>query len=42
MYDRLLRPAMVAVSKKHQKSSAVESAKESESDNADIEKNTKN
>ena len=42
MYDRLLRPAMVAVSKKHQKSSAVESEKESESDNADIEKNTKN
>ena len=42
MHDRLLRPAMVAVSKKPQKATEVESEKELKSDNGDIEKETKN
>jgi len=42
MHDRLLRPAMVGVSKKLQKTTEVESAKELKSDNGDTEKETKN
>ena len=42
MHDRLLRPAMVGVSKKSQKSTEVESEKELKSDNKDSEKETKN
>ena len=42
MHDRLLRPAMVGVSKKPQKSTEAESAKELKSDNEDSEKETKN
>ena len=42
MHDRLLRPAMVGVSKKSQKVSEVESDKESQSDNDDSEKEAKN
>ena len=42
MHDRLLRPAMVGVSKKSQKTTEVESEKELKSDNKDSEKETKN
>ena len=42
MHDRLLRPAMVGVSKKSQKATEVESEKELKSDNKDSEKETKN
>ena len=42
MHDRLLRPAMVAVSKKPQKVTDVESEKELKSDNEDSEKEMKN
>ena len=42
MHDRLLRPAMVAVSKKPQKATEVESDKEVESDSEDSEKDLKN
>lgn len=42
MHDRLLRPAMVGVSKKPQKAKEVEPEKESKSDNEDGEKETKN
>ena len=42
MHDRLLRPAMVGVSKKSQKAAEVESEKEFKSDNKDSEKETKN
>ena len=42
MHDRLLRPAMVAVSKKPQKATEVESEKELKPDNEDSEKETKN
>ena len=42
MHDRLLRPAMVGVSKKPQKAAEVESDKESQSDNDDNEKEAKN
>jgi len=42
MHDRLLRPAMVGVSKKIQKNPEVEPDKELKSDNADSEKETKN
>ena len=42
MHDRLLRPAMVGVSKKLKKATEVESAKELKSDNEDSEKETKN
>ena len=42
MHDRLLRPAMVGVSKKSKKATEVESAKELKSDNEDSEKETKN
>ena len=42
MHDRLLRPAMVGVSKKPQKATEVESDKELKSDNEENEKNTKN
>jgi molecular chaperone GrpE len=42
MHDRLLRPAMVGVSKKPQKTTEVESEKELKSDNEDSEKETKN
>ena len=42
MYDRLLRPAMVAVSKKPQKATEAEPDKELKSDNEDSEKDTKN
>ena len=42
MHDRLLRPAMVGVSKKPQKAKEVESAKELKPDNGDNEKETKN
>ena len=42
MHDRLLRPAMVGVSKKPQKAAEVESDKESQSDNDDSEKEAKN
>ena len=42
MHDRLLRPAMVGVSKKTQKATEVESEKELKSDNEDSEKETKN
>jgi molecular chaperone GrpE len=42
MHDRLLRPAMVGVSKKPQKADKVESDKELKSDNDDIEKEAKN
>ena len=42
MHDRLLRPAMVGVSKKPQKATEVESEKESKSDNEDSEKETQN
>jgi molecular chaperone GrpE len=42
MHDRLLRPAMVGVSKKPQKATEVESDKEVESDSEDLEKDTKN
>ena len=42
MHDRLLRPAMVGVSKKPQKATEVESDKEVESDSEDSEKNLKN
>jgi len=42
MHDRLLRPAMVGVSKKPQKPTEVESDKEVESDSEDSEKDLKN
>ena len=42
MYDRLLRPAMVGVSKKSQKTIEVESEKNSKPDDKDSEKETKN
>ena len=42
MHDRLLRPAMVGVSKKPQKATEVESDKEVESDSENIEKDLKN
>ena len=42
MHDRLLRPAMVGVSKKPQKATEVESDKELKSDNEENEKETKN
>ena len=42
MHDRLLRPAMVGVSKKPQKATVVESDKEVESDSEDSEKDLKN
>ena len=42
MHDRLLRPAMVGVSKKPQKAANVESDKELKSDNDDSEKEAKN
>src|SRR6056300_438894 len=42
MHDRLLRPAMVGVSKKPQKATEVESNKEVESDSEDSEKDLKN
>ena len=42
MHDRLLRPAMVGVSKKPQKAAEVESDKELKSDNEENEKDTKN
>jgi len=42
MHDRLLRPAMVGVSKKPQKAKEVESEKELKSDNEDSEKETEN
>ena len=42
MHDRLLRPAMVGVSKKPQKAAKVESDKELKSDNEDSEKEVKN
>ena len=42
MHDRLLRPAMVGVSKKPQKASEVEPDKELKSDNEEIEKDIKN
>ena len=42
MHDRLLRPAMVGVSKKPQKAAEVEPDKESQSDNDDSEKEAKN
>ena len=42
MHDRLLRPAMVGVSKKSQKATEVESNKEVESDSEDSEKDLKN
>ena len=42
MHDRLLRPAMVGVSKKPQKTAEVESDKELKSNNEDGEKETKN
>ena len=42
MHDRLLRPAMVGVSKKPQKATAVESDKEVESESEDSEKDLKN
>ena len=42
MHDRLLRPAMVGVSKKPQKATEVESEKELKSDNEDSEKETEN
>ena len=42
MHDRLLRPAMVGVSKKPQKATEVESDKQVESDSEDSEKDLKN
>ena len=42
MHDRLLRPAMVGVSKKPQKADKAESDKELKSDNDDSEKEAKN
>ena len=42
MHDRLLRPAMVGVSKKPQKATEVEPEKELKSDDKDSEKETKN
>ena len=42
MHDRLLRPAMVGVSKKPQKVTEMELEKELKSDNEDSEKETKN
>ena len=42
MHDRLLRPAMVGVSKKPQKATEVESDKELKSDNEENKKDTKN
>jgi len=42
MHDRLLRPAMVGVSKKPQKAAEVEPNKELKSDNQDSEKEPKN
>ena len=42
MHDRLLRPAMVGVSKKPQKAAEVEPEKELKSDNEESEKETKN
>ena len=42
MHDRLLRPAMVAVSKKTQKTDEEESGKELKSDNEDNEKDSEN
>ena len=42
MHDRLLRPAMVGVSKKPQKAAEVEPNKELKSDNEDSEKEPKN
>ena len=42
MHDRLLRPAMVGVSKKTQKTGEEESGKELKSDNEDSEKDTEN
>ena len=41
MHDRLLRPAMVGVSKKPQKANEVESDKELKSDNDDSKKEVK-
>ena len=42
MHDRLLRPAMVGVSKKPQKANEVETDKELKSDNEDSKKESKN
>jgi len=42
MHDRLLRPAMVGVSKKPEKTNEAEAVKELKSDNEDSEKDTKN
>ena len=42
MHDRLLRPAMVGVSKKTQKTAEEESGKELKSDNGDSKKNSEN
>ena len=42
MHDRLLRPAMVGVSKRLQKANEVEPEEELKSDNEDNEKETKN
>ena len=42
LHDRLLRPAMVGVSKKPQKTAEEESGKELKSDNEDSEKDTEN
>jgi len=42
MHDRLLRPAMVGVSKKTQKVNEAEAGKGLNSDNEDVEKETKN
>ena len=42
MHDRLLRPAMVGVSKKPQKIAKVEPEKNLKPDNKDSEKETKN
>ena len=42
LHDRLLRPAMVGVSKKPQKTNEEESRKELKSDNEDSEKDTEN
>ena len=42
MHDRLLRPSMVGVSKKPQKTIEEESGKELKSDNVDGEKDSKN
>ena len=42
LHDRLLRPAMVGVSKKPQKADEVENVKKLKSDNEESEKNTEN